>query len=129
MRLITIIWTRYSRILVINDIFEVNGGSRKEDLNIWIFYKTPLFLWIHGIIVWCNSLGHKIYDGTTYIKGHYLNYNTMNNKCHVYTHSKIQVFVPVETIFFPYIAILDMTKSNIKIFNEVILELQVRIAL
>ena len=69
-------------------------------------------------------LGHKIYDGTTYVKGRYLEFDSMNNKCNVYKVSKSMVLVAVETIFFPYVPVLATTKSNIKIFNEIIIELE-----
>ena len=76
-----------------------------------------------------DDFGHQIYDGTTYVTGRYLEYQSMNNKCHVYKVSKSKVFVAVEAIFFPYVPVLATTKTNIKIFNEVIIELQVKSSL
>ena len=76
-----------------------------------------------------DNMGHEIYDGQSYVKGRYLEYKTMNNKCHIYTVSRLTVYVRRESIFLLYVTILDTTKSNIKIFNEIILELQVRSAL
>lgn len=75
-----------------------------------------------------DKFGHKIFDGTAYIKGHYLVCSPMN-KCHVYTVSKTKAFVTVQAVFFPYVPILETTKSSIKIFNEIVLELQVRSSL
>ena len=72
-----------------------------------------------------DKFGHKILDGIAYVQGRYLDYSTMNNKCHIYTVSKSKVYVPVDAVFFPYVPIHDTTKSSFKIFNEIILELQV----
>ena len=76
-----------------------------------------------------DDLGHIIYDGTKYVTGRYLEYESMNNKCHIYKVSRSKVFVASETIFFPFVPILATTKSNVKIYNEIILELQVRSSL
>ena len=76
-----------------------------------------------------DNMGHEIYDGVTYVTGRYLEFKSMNNKCHIYNISKSTVYVRRDSIFFPYIPVLDTTKSCIKIFNEIILELQVRSAL
>ena len=68
-----------------------------------------------------DDLGHTIYDGTKYVTGRYLEYVSMNNKCHVYKVSRKKVYVISETIFFPFVPILATTKANVKIYNEVIL--------
>lgn len=73
-----------------------------------------------------DNSNHKIYDGHCYIKGRYLEYKSMNNKCYTYTISRSSVYVHKDSIFFPYVPVIDTTKSSIKILNEVILELQVR---
>ena len=97
-----------------------------------------------------DSLGHKIYNGTTYVRGRYLEFDSMNNKCHADKISKAKVLVAVESIFFPYVPVhregggrgareragggggvvggpvLATTKTNIKIFNEIIIERQVK---
>ena len=76
-----------------------------------------------------DSFGHKIYDGKTYVKGRYLEFDSMNNKCHAYKISKSKVLVAVESIFFPYVPVLATRKTNIKIFNEIMIELQVKSSL
>ena len=38
---------------------------------------------------------NKRYDGTTYVKGRYLEFDSMNNKCYVYKVSKSMILVAV----------------------------------
>ena len=76
-----------------------------------------------------DSMGHKIFDGVRYVTGRYLECYTFNNRSHVCKVSKKKVFVLSESILLPYVPVLETTKSNIKISNEIIIELQVRSSL
>ena len=76
-----------------------------------------------------DSMGHKIYDGMKYITGRYLELKSFNNRCHIFTVSKKTVLVIAESVLLPYIPILETTKENIKVLNEIVIELQVRSSL
>ena len=43
-----------------------------------------------------DASGHKIYDGSKYVVGRYLEYETFNNRCNVYKVTKSKVLVAVD---------------------------------
>ena len=75
-----------------------------------------------------DQVGNAIYYGTKYVTRKYLEISNFTNRYHEFNVQRKNIAVIGETVFFPQVPTLFVSKSNttFKISNEIIHELQVR---
>ena len=78
-----------------------------------------------------DQVGNVIHYGTKYITGKYLEVSDFNDKYHVFDVQRKNIFVAADTVFFPQVPLLFVSKSGkkVKINNEIVHELQIRSSL